>query len=157
MYFEGGNADATTISNRSTPAGSLLVLLERKNSHLNKKCLINQSPHDDVSISPIPWAICGLAPASHFPTHYKAGVTVHERRCLDVKPAEKYPSHFSFPIRNCFSSCFLVLPLSRSPSPLPSFLSRIPEPWTKTYLSYFKSLRFLLHLVFKRVFIILST
>lgn len=63
---------------------------------------------------------------------------LHERRCLDVKPAEKYPSHFSFPIRYCFSSCSLMLPLSWSPSPLPSFLSRIPEPWAKTYLSYFK-------------------
>lgn len=123
----------------SIPAGSLLFLHERENSLLNKKCLINQSPHDDVSISPMPWTVWGLAPTSHFPSHHKAGVIVHERRGLDVKPAEKYPSHFSFPInRYCFSSCFLILPLSRSPNPLLSCLSRILEPWTKSQLSYCK-------------------
>lgn len=58
----------------------------------------------------IPLAIRHLTLLSLFPTHYKARATVHERKCMDVKPAEKHPGHFSFPIsRCCFSSHFLSL------------------------------------------------
>lgn len=101
---------------------SLLQSWHEKESGVLDKNLPSKQPHDghfDTLSSPS----LDLSLA----TRDEAAVIVHGRRCLDVKPAEKGPSHFSFPIsRGCLSSHFLPLPLSPAPALLHQWLTEGP-------------------------------